>query len=69
MGNGISIVALPQWYREWGLRYGKRGFETASKSLKWDKSQDDADLSGKASTDHVNRNLSQTTRSVRPPPY
>ena len=47
MGNGISLVALPQWYREWGLRYGKRGFDAASRSAKWDRSQDAADLSGK----------------------
>ena len=26
MGNGISVTALPQWYREWGLKYGKRGY-------------------------------------------
>jgi hypothetical protein len=26
MGNGISLIALPQWYRDWGLKYGKRGY-------------------------------------------
>mmetsp|Transcript_72729 Transcript_72729/g.117971 ORF Transcript_72729/g.117971 Transcript_72729/m.117971 type:complete len:338 (+) Transcript_72729:126-1139(+) len=47
MGNGISVIALPQWYREWATKYGKLGFITASESLKWDVSQDAADLSGK----------------------
>ena len=39
MGTGISIVALPQWYREWGLKYGKRGFIAASQAVTWDTSQ------------------------------
>jgi dehydrogenase/reductase SDR family protein 12 len=45
MGNGLSVIAIPQWYREWTLKYGKRGFIAASKT--WDRTQDAADLSGR----------------------
>eukprot|EP00802_Teleaulax_amphioxeia_P017649 Tamp_17813.p1 GENE.Tamp_17813~~Tamp_17813.p1 ORF type:complete len:379 (-),score=70.15 Tamp_17813:231-1340(-) len=47
MGNGLSVVAIPQWYREWTLKYGKRGFIAASQAATWDRSQDAADLSGR----------------------
>jgi hypothetical protein len=38
MGNGLSVVAIPQWYREWTLKYGKRGFIAASQAATWDRS-------------------------------
>ncbi|EKX41510.1 hypothetical protein GUITHDRAFT_95998, partial [Guillardia theta CCMP2712] len=46
MGNGFSLIALPQWYREWGSMYGKNGFLQASRSAQWD-TTDLKDLSGR----------------------